>query len=89
MSDKTTSQAQQFKDTWTKMVEDHVTRFTAAWDEAAKLETKGVEHATNAIDELAKIQKETLGYFTQLTNEWRKVSLEATKRTADFLTPKS
>ena len=89
MSEKSTSQAQQFKDTWTTMVEDHVTRVTAAWDEAAKIETKGLEQATSAIAELAKIQTETLGYFTHLPGEWRKLSLEATKRTADFLTPKS
>ena len=89
MSEKTTSHAQQFKDTWTKMVDDHVVRVTGAWDEAAKLEAKCVEQATSAIDELAKIQKETIAYFGNLTAEWRKLSLDATKRTADFFTARS
>lgn len=89
MSEKTTSQAQQFKDTWTKMVDDHVVRITGAWDEAAKMEAKGLEQAVSAVDELAKIQKETLNYFGNLTAEWRKLSLDATKRTADFFTARS
>lgn len=89
MSEKTTSQAQQFKDTWTKMVDDHVARVTGAWDEAAKVEAKGLEQAASAIDELAKIQKETLDYFGNLTAEWRKLSLDATKRTADFFAARS
>lgn len=89
MSEKTTSQAQQFKDTWTKMVDDHVVRITGAWDEAAKVEAKGLEQAASAIDELAKIQKETLNYFGNLTAEWRKLGLDATKRTADFFAARS
>jgi hypothetical protein len=89
MSEKAASQAQQIKDTWTKMVDDHVVRVTAAWDEVAKLEGKGLEQAQSAVAELATMQKETLAYFGQLSAEWRKLGLEATKRTADFFTARA
>jgi ferritin-like metal-binding protein YciE len=58
-------------------------------DEAAKLETKGMEQATSAIDELGKMQKDSLAYLAQLTTEWRKLTLEATKRTAELFAARS
>ncbi len=89
MSDTTSSHTQQIKNTWTKAVDDGMARMTAAMEEGAKLESKGVEQATQAIEELAKLQKDSLAYMVQLTAEWRKLTLEATKRTAELFAARS
>ncbi|MBM4376832.1 MAG: hypothetical protein FJ095_17255 [Deltaproteobacteria bacterium] len=89
MNDTVNSQAQQMKSAWSKAMDDGVARISAAWEEAAKLEAKGVEHATTAIEELAKLQKDSLDYMVQLGGEWRKLALEATKRTAELFAARS
>ncbi|MBM4358647.1 MAG: hypothetical protein FJ096_11125 [Deltaproteobacteria bacterium] len=89
MSETTNSHAQQIKNTWTKAVDDGVARLSAAMEEGAKLESKGVAQATQAIEELAKLQRDSLGYLVQLSAEWRKLTLEATKRTAELFAARS
>lgn len=39
-------------------------------------------------DQIA-LMKETLAYATELSTEWRKITLDATKRAADAVTPKA
>lgn len=86
MVENVTSQVQQGFGMWKKAWDDHVTRVNALFTEVNKLEQKNVEQFTNAVDEAAKMTRENLAYATQLASEWRKLSLEATKKAASFVT---
>jgi len=82
------TQTQQAFDAWKKVVDDQLARMGSMYEEMAKFEGKGVEQARNAIDEFSKLMKESLSYATQFSGEWRRVTLEATRRTAELMTPR-
>ena len=70
-----------------KLSEESIARATSFYGEVDKLETKGVERSTVAIDEMSVIGKETLAYSMQLGAEWRKLTLDAYKRSAQWMKP--
>jgi hypothetical protein len=74
---------------WRKSVDDQIARMGSVYEEFAKSESKSVEQARTAIDEFAKVMKESLNYATQYAGEWRRLSLEATRRTAELMTKSS
>lgn len=82
-------QAQQNLDSWKKMVDEQMARVTSIYDELSKVEGKQIDQLRSGIDEAAKMMKESLAYATQLTAEWRRLSLEATRRAADFMGSKA
>ena len=84
MTDKDSSQVQQAVGMWRKAFEDHTTRVAALYEEMNRVEQRAVEQANGAVDEVAKMTRETLAYGSQLAAEWRKLSLEATRRTAEL-----
>jgi len=95
MADKSFSQSQQVYtqtqqafDAWKKVVDENIARMGSMYEELAKFEGKGVDQARTAIDEFSKLCKESLSYATQFSSEWRRVSLEATRRTAELMTPR-
>ena len=88
MSETARTQAQHMGNVWAKAVEDQVARIEEGYAELAKLQTAGIEQACKNVDEATRLTKESFAYATELTNHWRKVVVEATKKTADFGTPK-
>lgn len=74
---------------WKKMVDEQVERLESFYEQAGSVEEKGIEQARTAIEESARLMKEALTWQTQILAEWRRVSLEATRRTADALGSRS
>lgn len=89
MNEQINSQVQQAMDSWRKLVDEQVSRFTAMGEEVAKLEQKGLEQVRTAVDEAAKMTKESFAYAAQLSAEWRKLALEATKRASELISARS
>jgi hypothetical protein len=88
MSESNVSQSQQAPSAWKKLVDDHVARMDLAFGEAARLEGQGLEHARTAFTEVARLSQDTFAFWGQLTSEWRKLSLDATRRVGELITPK-
>jgi hypothetical protein len=89
MSEADRTQAQQNRSIWTKAVEDQAARVEDALGEVAKMQTAGIEQAFKNVDEASRLTKETFAYATELASHWRKMMIEATRRTADLVAPKS
>ena len=88
MSEKTTPSfpfAFPFGEAMLKPLTDAQERWTAALDEATKVQAHGMSHAKLMIDEGAKMAHATLDYWTHLGSEWRRLTHEATKRATDSL----
>jgi hypothetical protein len=58
-------------------------------EQVQSMQGQAVERTKEAIDETARLMKESVAYATALSNEWRKVSLEATKKATEMVTPKA
>jgi hypothetical protein len=85
MSESTTSQTQQIKDTFRKAVSDHAERVDSIFAEMAKLEEKGLEQAAAQIDEASRLTKISLAYASELAAQWRKLCVDAARRTAEMV----
>ena len=86
MSESTTSQVREAQGAWKKLVDDHVARVEAASAEAARWQEQALTQNRQAIDDLAKLGRDSLAYWGQLSSEWHKLTLEATRNAAGFLT---
>ena len=85
MSESKTSQVRETAQAaWKKMVDDHVTRMELAYAEVARVQEQALAQNRQAIDEMAKLSRDSVDYFAQLTAEWRKLTLDATRKTADL-----
>ena len=82
-------QSQQFLDLWVKSTQEQIARMDQMAEQLHKVQAQGVERTREAIDESARLMKETLNYSVQLQTEWRKITLDATKKAADIVTPKA
>ncbi len=85
MSEQTTSQTQQIKDTFRKAVSDHAERVEGIFAEMAKLEEKGLEQAAAQLDEATRLTKISLAYASELATQWRKLMVDAARRTAEMV----
>lgn len=59
----------------------------AASDTVNRLRDSGTDQAQASIDELAKLTTASMGYATRMSAEWRKLTLEAWKRSAQWMKP--
>lgn len=82
-------QSQQFLDLWVKSTQEQIARMDQMAEQLHKVQGQAVERTREAIDESARLMKETLNYSVQLQTEWRKITLDATKKAADIVTPKA
>jgi len=82
-------QSQQVLDVWTKMTSEQIARMDQMADQLHKLNGQAVEKAREAIDETARLMKESISYATALSTEWRKITVDATKKAAEMVTPKA
>lgn len=88
MSESKTSQVREAaQGAWTKVLGNTVARLELAGAEVARLQEHALEQNRVAIDEMAKLSKESFNYFGQLSAEWRKLTLDATRKAAELLTP--
>lgn len=85
MSEKTVSQVRDAQNAWKKMVDEQIARTELMYGEVARLQEQGLEQTRHAVDEMAKLTKDSLNYVAQLSAEWRKLTLDAAKKSADFL----
>ena len=69
---------------WKRMVDEHATRVESMHSEIAKMEDKGIERMQSAVDESARLMKDTLAWYGELSAEFRKMTIEATKRSAEL-----
>ena len=69
---------------WKKLVDEQTVRMESLYSEIAKMEDKGVERMQSAVDESARLLKDTFAWYGEMTSEWRKMTLDATKRTAEL-----
>jgi hypothetical protein len=86
MSEKTVSQVRDAQNAWKKMMDEQLARMELAYGEVARLQEQSLEQTRHAVEEMAKLTKDSINYYGQLTAEWRKLSLEAAKKSADFVT---
>lgn len=70
---------------WKKLMDEQTVRMESLHSEMAKMEDKGVERLQSAVDESARLMKDTLAWYGEMASEWRKMTLDATKRTAELL----
>ncbi len=82
-------QSQQMLDVWTKLTNDQVARMDQMAEQLHKLNGQAVDKTRQAIDETARLMKESLTYATDLSTEWRKITVDATKKAAEMVTPKA
>lgn len=59
----------------------------AATETVNRLRDSGTEQAQASIDELAKLTTASMGYATKMSAEWRKLTLDAWKRSAQWMKP--
>ena len=82
-------QPQQMLDIWTKATQEQLARMDKMTEQVQSMQGQAVERTKEAIDETARLMKESVAYATALSNEWPKVSLEATKKATEMVTPKA
>ena len=87
MSENKSSQVREASHAWKKMVDEQIARTELMYGEVARLQEQNLEQSRHAVDEMAKLTKDSLNYFAQLSAEWRKLTLDAAKKSADFLSP--
>ena len=70
--------------TWKRMVDEQTGRIESIYAEMAKVEDKGLAQMNAAIDESARLVKDSFAWYTELSAEWRKMTLDATRRSAEL-----
>ena len=86
MSESKTSQVRETAQAaWKKMVDDQIARVELACAEVARLQDQALAQNRQAIDEMTKLTRSSVDYFGQLTASFRKLTLDATRKTAELL----
>jgi len=67
---------------WHKMTGAYVERLESLHAELGTLQAKGLEQGRALVDEAASVMKASMDYAGRLGDEWRKMTLEATRRSA-------
>jgi len=74
---------------WSKWTNDSLVRMQSLYDEMASIEGKAYDRAKATSEQLADLTSESITYFTKLADEWRKITLDATRRSAEAFKPKA
>lgn len=69
---------------WKRMVEEQTGRVESLYTEIAKVEDKGIERMHAAVEESARLMKDGFSWYGEMSAEWRKMTLDATRRTAEL-----
>jgi hypothetical protein len=84
MSESKTSQVREAQAAWKEMVDDHLSRMELAAAELLRMQEQALAQNRQAIDDLAKLGKESVDYFGRLSASFCKLTLEATRKTAEL-----
>jgi hypothetical protein len=69
---------------WKRMVEEQTGRVESMHAEMAKIEDKGIERMHAAVEESARLMKDSFSWYGEMSAEFRKMTLDATRRTAEL-----
>ena len=72
---------------WTKAIDDHFARVAGFVAGLEKLQTEALANGQKATEESARLAKATLDYAQELAGSWRSMTLDATKKAMDAVTP--
>ena len=72
----------------TRLMRDQSTRVESMLGEVARIEQQGAAQTRHLLEEWMKIASASVTYGVELSDQWRKLSLEATRRTFDLMSPK-
>ncbi len=72
-------------DAWAQMTKENFDRMQSFYDELADMETASYDRAKQSAREVGSMMGETVSYLADMTREWRRLSIEATKRSAQIL----
>jgi len=86
-TDGVTQMQQNLMRTWTKQMQDHMTRMHGLVEDVMRLERESISRFDQAVDEMAKITKESVRYSLQLQSEWRKLAVEASRQASSIAQP--
>ena len=78
------SQSHNTSGSWKRMVDEQTGRVESLYAEMAKVEDKGIERMQAAVDESARLMKDSFSWYGEMSAEWRKMTLDATRRTAEL-----
>jgi hypothetical protein len=85
MSESKTSQVREMaQSAWKKMVDDQVSRMELGYAEMSRIQEQALAQNRQAMDDMAKLSRDSVDYFAQLGSEWRKLTLDATRKTAEL-----
>jgi len=88
MSETKTSQVREaVRGAWQKILGDTVARVELASAAVGRVQERALERNRSAVEEMAKLSLASINYLGQLQADWLKLSLEATRKTAELLTP--
>lgn len=79
----------QMQHDYAKVMTEQMGRMNQALSEMTRLHAEATTHATRAIDDAAKMMKDTLVHTQQMTAEFHKLSLENTRKAAEWMTPRA
>jgi hypothetical protein len=74
---------------WGKLAQDGMQRVQSFYDELATFEAASYERAKAAGTQWAELVTDTVSYMAQMTAEWRTITLEATRRSGELLSPRA
>lgn len=79
------SQPHNSNGTWKRLMDEHTGRVESLYAEMGKIEDKGFERMSAVVDEGARLVKDSFAWYGELSAEWRKMTLDATRRTAELV----
>lgn len=83
-----TAQVQQIASEWEKFVAIQVSHMESFFQQMATLENTGTSQLLGTWEAAGRYARESLAQAERVSGEWRKLALEATRRTTQFVTPK-
>lgn len=80
-------------DTWAQMAEkatrENIDRIQGLYDELADIENAAYDRAKKGAQDLGDMMNESMTYMAELGREWRKLTLDATRRSAQMFGTRS
>ena len=85
MSETKTSQVRETAQAaFKKILDDQIGRVELAYGEMARIQEQTMAQNRQALEDMAKLTRDSVEYWGQLTSEWRKLTLDASKKTAEL-----
>ena len=76
-------------DFFQKNMKDSAERMQSAFGEVERLQKKSLDQTHTSIDEMTRIWKSSIDYTAEMQAHMRDLMIEATKRSMDWMAPRS